>query len=159
MNGVPAGSDSFWSLWNVIPCTVKVGGQATGDCGLLRIPWLNSAVEVMTLNEEPGATAAVSAKSLQMARMSPVDGWMTTIELCGCAATALRAALSADELIVVPSDARFTGGRTIAWLFGTAVPAFFPAVSWISTSRPALTFAAGGAAAISCAMLVSPGAP
>src|ERR1700678_278939 len=128
---------------------VYVGGQVTADCGV-RIPALNSAVEVMTLNEEPGATAAVSAKSLKpsllaMARMSPVDGWMTTIELCGCAATALRAALSADELIVVASDARFTGARTIAGLFGTAVPAFLPTVSWISTSSPALTFAAGGA--------------
>ncbi len=128
----------------MIPWTVNVRGQLTGDCGLLRIPLLNSAVEVMTLNEEPGATAAVSAKSLKLsllaiARMSPVEGWMTTIELIACAATALRAALSADELIVVASDGRFTGETTIAWLSGTAVPAFFPTASWISTSRPALT--------------------
>ena len=79
----------------------------------------------MTFIEEPGATAAVSAKSLKpsllaMARMSPVDGWMTTIELIGCSATALRAAVSADELIVVASDGRFTGATTIAWLLGTA---------------------------------------
>src|ERR1700735_1150809 len=105
MNGVPAGSDSFWSLWYVIPWTLNVRGQLTGDCGLLRIPLLNSAVEVMTLNEEPGATAAVSAKSLSLsllaiARMSPVEGWMTTIELIACSPTALRAALSADALIV-----------------------------------------------------------
>src|SRR3984885_13391203 len=142
MNGVPAGSDSLWSLWYVIPWTGNVGGHVTGDCGLLRIPLLNSAVEVMTLNDEPGATAAVSAKSLKLsllaiARMSPVDGWMTTIELILCSPTALRGALSAAELIVVASDARFTGAVTIAWLLGTALLAFFPTVFWISTSRPA----------------------
>src|SRR5580692_4300545 len=125
---------------------------------------LNSAVEVMTLNEDPGATAAVSAKSLKpsllaIARMSPVDGWMTTIELCACAATALRAAISADELIVVASDARFTGAVTIAWLSVTALPLFFPAVFMISTSRPGLTLEAGGAAAMSREMLLSPASP
>ena len=111
----PGRLDSFWLLRQVIPWTLYVGGQLTGDCGLLRIPVLNSAVEVMTLSEEPGATAAVSAKSLKLsllaiARMSPVDGWMTTIELIACSATALRAALSADELIVVASDAEVHRG-------------------------------------------------
>src|ERR1700689_4728418 len=90
MNGVPAGSDSFWSLWYVIPWMVYVGGQVTADCGV-RIPALNSAVEVMTFIEEPGATAAVSAKSLKPsllapARMSPAGCWMTTIGMLGCMA-------------------------------------------------------------------------
>ncbi len=46
---------------------------------------------------EPGATSAVSAKSLKpsllaMARILPVDGWMTTIELLLCMSTAACAA-------------------------------------------------------------------
>ena len=62
-------------------------------------PALNSAVDVIVFIVEPGATLAVSAKSLNpallaMARMWPVDGWMTSIELCLCCLTALRAAAS-----------------------------------------------------------------
>ena len=87
---------------------------------------MNSAVEVMIFIEEPGATAAVSAKSLKpsllaTARMSPVDGWMTTIELLGCMATAARAAVSSAVLIVVVIDGMLSGAMTIAWLFGTAL--------------------------------------
>ncbi len=62
----------------------------------------------MTFIVEPGATSAVSAKSLKpallaMARILPVDGWITTIELCLCMPTALRARDSAFASIVVPS--------------------------------------------------------
>ncbi len=105
MNGVPAGSVSFWSLWKVMPCTVYVFGQATGLVGV-STPALSSAVDVMTFIVDPGETSEVSAKSLKpsllaMARILPVDGWMTTIELCLCMATAACAAASAVELIVV----------------------------------------------------------
>ena len=107
---------------------VYAGGQATAVCGVM-VPELNSAVEVMTFIEEPGATAAVSAKSLKpsllaTARMSPVDGWMTTIELLGCMATAARAAVSSVVVIVVVTDGMLSGAMTIAWLFATGLPLF-----------------------------------
>src|SRR5450756_608949 len=135
---------------------VYVAGQATGDVGV-STPALNSAAEVITFIEEPGATAAVSAKSLKpallaMARILPVDGWMTTIELFLCMATAARAADSADALIVVPTDGMFSGEMMTAAMFGTSLPA----VVWISTSSPELP-CPGGAAFISrFAALVRP---
>ncbi len=54
----------------------------------------------MTFIVDPGATWAVSAKSfwpalLAMARIWPVDGWITIIELLSCMATAARDAASA----------------------------------------------------------------
>jgi hypothetical protein len=69
----------------VIPCTVYVSGQDTGD-DADRTPLLISAAEVITFMVEPGATLAVSAKSLKpallaMARIFPVDGWMATIDV------------------------------------------------------------------------------
>src|SRR5580658_2569297 len=103
------------------------------------MPSVNSAVDVMIFIVEPGATLAVRAKSLKpsllaMARILPVEGWMTTIELLLCAATAERAAASACGLIVVFRAAMLFGGMTTAWLFGTR---WFEAV-WISTYRPGL---------------------
>src|ERR1700742_5174940 len=132
MNGVEAGSVSFWSLWKVLPCTVYVFGQATGLCGV-STPELSSAVDVMTFIVDPGETSAVSAKSLKpsllaIARILPVDGWMTTIELCLCMPTSACAADSALALIVVPTDGTSCGLTRAAWLFLTAVPA----VVWIS---------------------------
>src|SRR5580693_5778789 len=96
-----------------------------------------SAVDVMILKSEPGATCAVRAKSLKpslfaIARMSPVDGWMTTMELSLCWPTTLRAAASACGLIVVFRSAMLLGETTTAWLFGTALPF----AVWISTYRP-----------------------
>src|SRR6202000_1417108 len=121
MNGVPAGSVSPLSLWNVMPSTVYVFGQATGLDGL-STPALSSAVDVMTFIVDPGETSAVSAKSLKpsllaIARILPVDGWMTTIELCLCMPTAACAAVSADALIVVPTDGTSCGSTRTAWLF------------------------------------------
>jgi hypothetical protein len=86
---------------------------------------------------EPGATPAVSAKSLKpalfaIARMSPVDGWMATIALPLCIATAARAAFSACGMIVVARVGMLLGLMIGAWLLGTATPL---AVA-ISTSRP-----------------------
>ena len=66
---------------------------------------------------------------LAMARILPVDGWMATIELLGCIATAARAAASAVGSIVVVRFAMLFGATTTAWLFGTGLPAAF----WIST--------------------------
>jgi hypothetical protein len=71
-------------------------------------PALSSAVDVMIFIVDPGATAAVSAKSLSwalfaIARILPVDGWIATMALPLCAATALRAAASAFGSIVVES--------------------------------------------------------
>ena len=81
-------------------------------------PALNSAVDVMIFIVEPGATAAVSAKSLTpallaMARIWPVDGWIATIELPVCMATAARAAVSAFGLIVVESVGKLPGAMRI----------------------------------------------
>src|ERR1700740_2284226 len=59
MNGVPAGSDSPWSLWKVMPCTVYVFGQGTGLVGV-STPALNSAADVMTFIAEPGGAFAAS---------------------------------------------------------------------------------------------------
>src|SRR5487761_1123137 len=132
-HGVPGGSDSPWSLWYVTPCTVKAFGQVTGLFAETT-PALISAVELITFIDEPGATAAVSAKSLKpallaMARILPVDGWITTMALFLCIATALRAAFSADAVIVVARSGTLTGAVTTAWLLATALPA----VVWIST--------------------------
>src|SRR5215472_14999195 len=90
-----------------MPVIVTAAGHSTGLEGV-STPALNSAAEVMTFIVEPGATAAVSAKSLKpallaIARISPVDGLMTTIALPLCWATAARAAFSACGLIVVAS--------------------------------------------------------
>src|SRR6516162_4529155 len=139
-----------------MPCTVYAAGQAT----LLdaeRTPELSSAAAVITFIVEPGATWAVSAKSLKpallaIARILPVDGWMTTIELPLCMWTALRAAASACALIVVASDGMFCGGTTTAWLLGTALPA----AVWISTYRPGLPCPGGACFPSRFAMLVSP---
>src|ERR1700678_2645998 len=144
MNGVPAGSDSPWSLWYVIPWISNAGGQVTADCGV-RTPALNRAVDVMIFIEEPGATAAVSAKSLKpsllaTARMSPVDGWMTTIELLACMATAARAAVSSAVLIVVVTDGMLSGATTIACMFLTGLPLLVS----IWTSSPGLPWSAAG---------------
>ena len=91
----------------------------------------------MTFIVEPGATWAVSAKSLKpalfaMARMLPVDGWMTTIELCACIATAARAGFSAPGMIVVARVGMLFGLLMAAAVFGTATPLALA----ISTSRP-----------------------
>src|ERR1700674_2127956 len=99
-------------------------------------PAVNSAVDVMTFIVEPGATSAVSAKSLKpallaMARILPVDGWMATIELPACAATAERAADSARASIVVARLVMLFGAMMAAWLLGIALPLAF----WISTYR------------------------
>ena len=68
-NGVPAGSDSPWSLLYVTPCTVYVAGQVTGLFSEAS-PSLISAVEVMIFMVEPGATLAVRAKSLNWALLA-----------------------------------------------------------------------------------------
>src|ERR1700728_468077 len=139
---------------------VYVGGQVTADCGLAMVPELSRAVEVMTFIEEPGATAAVSAKSLKpsllaTARMSPVDGWMTTIELLGCMATAARAAVSSAVVIVVLTDGMWSGATTIAALSGRAVPL----VVSIWTSRPGLPSVDGRYLPMSVETLLSPASP
>src|SRR5258708_25692167 len=90
---------------------MKVFGHETWLAGL-STPSVNSAVEVTVFIVEPGATAAVSAKSLKpallaMARILPVDGWTTTIELLLCRPTADRAACSAAASIVVASPETF----------------------------------------------------
>jgi hypothetical protein len=68
----------------------------------------------------------VSAKSLKpallaMARILPVDGWMTTIELLACWPTADWAACSAAGLIVVASPETFLGATTTAWVLATGL--------------------------------------
>src|ERR1700726_1180869 len=109
-----------------MPWIVNVFGHATWLFGV-STPALNSAVEVMVFIVEPGATAAVSAKSLKpallaMARILPVDGWMTTIELLLCRPTADRAACSAAALIVVASPETFLGATTTARVPTTGLP-------------------------------------
>src|SRR5579859_2215555 len=106
-----------------MPWMVNAEGQATG-LWAVRAPELISAVDVMTFIVEPGATAAVSAKSLKpallaIARMWPVDGWMAIIELFLRMPTAERAADSARALIVVLSWVMLFGAMMAAWLFGT----------------------------------------
>ena len=112
---------------------------------------------MITFIVDPGATAAVSAKSfcpalLAMARILPVDGWMTTMALFGCIATALRAAFSACWLIVVARSAMFCGATTTAWLFATGWPL---AVS-IWTFRPGLPCPGGAPFSSRAAILFSP---
>src|ERR1700722_7300207 len=118
-----------------MPCTVYAAGHSTGLLSEVS-PSLISAVEVMIFMVEPGGTVAVRAKSLNwallaIARMSPVDGWSTTIALFSAPATAFRAARSACALIVVATRPA-PGGVTAAWLPGTAWLAEFS----IWTDRP-----------------------
>src|ERR1700685_3794406 len=127
-----------------MPVTVYVAGQATAVVGV-STPALNSAVDVMIFIVEPGATWAVSAKSLNpsllaMARILPVDGWMTTIELSGCLLTAASAVCSAEGSIVVASDGMFCGLRMIAWLSLTGLSA----AGWGSAARARLGGPGGG---------------
>src|SRR5258708_8775911 len=115
---------------------MKVFGHETWLAGL-STPAVNSAVEVTVSIGEPGATAAVSAKSLKpallaMARILPVDGWMTTIELLLCRPTADRAACSAAAPIVVASPETFPGATTTARVLTRGLPV----LPCISTFRP-----------------------
>src|SRR6185437_11301951 len=140
-----------------MPCTVYFAGQATGLFGL-STPALNRAADVITFIVEPGATWAVSAKSLKpsllaMARMWPVDGWMITIELFLCIATAERAADSACWVIVVLTLCTLDGGTTTAWLLATGLP--FAVSIW--TYRPGAPCPGGAVFPSRFAMLFSPG--
>src|ERR1039457_2570436 len=90
-----------------------------------------------------------------MARMLPVEGWMTTIELFVRAATAARAAGSAGALIVAGRLGMLFGGMTTAWLFGTS---WFLAV-WISTYRPGVPCPGGALRCSRLAIVVSPASP
>src|SRR5215472_11815103 len=128
MNGVDGGSVSPLSLWYVMPWMVNFFGHSTWVEGV-STPSLNSAVEVTVFIVEPGATAAVSAKSLNpallaMARILPVDGWITTIELSRWAVTAAWAASSAGSSIVVARPATFLGATSTDRLPATIWPAF-----------------------------------
>src|SRR5215813_6957395 len=112
-----------------MPSIVKVFGHKTWLAGV-STPSVNRAVEVMVFIVEPGATAAVSAKSLKpallaMARILPVDGWMTTIELFLCRWTADRAACSAAASIVVARSETFLGETTTAWVLARGLPRLF----------------------------------
>src|ERR1700733_10149888 len=49
------------ALWNVSPSTVIVGGQLAGESGVR--PWRIRAVEVSTLNVDPGGDWPCSAPS------------------------------------------------------------------------------------------------
>src|SRR5262249_15492197 len=136
MNGVDAGSDSPLSLWYLIPWIVKTFGHATWLSGV-STPSANSAVEVTVFMVEPGATRAVSAKSLKpallaTARILPVDGWMTTIELSLCWRMADWAARSAAASMVVANPETFLGAIRAALVWATGLSFLV----WISTSRP-----------------------
>src|SRR5271166_5234095 len=87
-----------------------------------------------------------------MARMFPVEGWMTTIELSWWVATAARAAASALALIVVARLGMLFGGMTTAWLFGIT---WFEAV-WISTYRPGVPRPGGALPCSNPTIVVSP---
>ena len=71
------------ALWNTSPSTVIVGGQLAGDAGVS--PCSISAVDVITLNDEPGGKAPPSAWSnslesgtLTAARIAPVEALTAT---------------------------------------------------------------------------------
>src|SRR5258708_31471530 len=138
---------------------MKVFGHETWLAGL-STPSVNSAVEVTVFIVEPGATAAVSAKSLKpallaMARILPIDGWMTTIELFLCLATADRADRSAAASIVVGSPETFLGATTTAWLLTTGLPVLVR----ISTFRPGDPYPGGAPVSRIAAMLCRPASP
>ena len=69
-----------------------------------------------------------------MARIAPVDGRSTTIELRGFFATAVRASDSIVELIVVLTTEVFTGFSSVVELPLSALPAAVVR----STARPAV---------------------
>jgi hypothetical protein len=90
-----------------------------------------------------------------MARILPVDGCRTTIELPACMPTALRAAASARGSIVVPTLGMLFGAMTTAWLLATGCPV----AVWISTYRPGLPWAVVPFCSSNCAILSSPLSP
>ncbi len=119
---------------------------------------MSSAVDVMILLVEPGATRAVSAKSLSpslfaTARMSPVVGWMITIELSAWSATADSAAASAVGLNVVLTTPVFTG--LLSWSVVFAIGWPFAPCSSIST--PGVPWPVGALFSSALAMLRTPG--
>ena len=133
------------------------GPDATGVFAVTYPP-LISAVDVTILKSEPGATRAVKAKSFwptlfAIARMWPVDGWITTIALLFFILTAACAACSAFGSMVVASSPMFCGETTTAWLFGTALPAAFS----ICTDRPGTPFPAGAVFCSRLEIVFSPG--
>ena len=135
-NGVPAGRLSPSELPKSSPSIEIVFGHSTACEVEVTSPEFSSAVEVMILLVDPGAIRAVSAKSLPpslfaTARMSPVEGWITTIELCGYAPTACIAAVSTCSSMVVLRVPVFTGSLSLSVVPLMAVPSAF--CSWIST--------------------------
>src|SRR5882757_3495105 len=93
----------------------------------------------MILKVEPGAKPPVSAVSplpelFATARIAPVEGRSTTIELRAFLATAERASASAVGLIVVLTTEVFTGFRSVVVVPVTALPD----ASAISTAMPAV---------------------
>src|SRR5215472_12519487 len=72
------------SLWMTVPSIVVVPGQGCGVAGVRFVPW-NAAVAVTILNVEPGgyrpvsglSPAVIAAVFAAIARMWPVDGWIT----------------------------------------------------------------------------------
>ena len=102
--------------------------------------------EVTVLNVEPGATWASRASSrplpvlFAIARMLPVDGWITTIELSGARCTACSAASCTAATIVV-----FTAPVLSGWEIWSTFAVTLPAAFWIWTSWPGMLFGETGA--------------
>src|ERR1700760_948329 len=89
-NDVPGGSLSPPALLITSPLASTCGGHSTCWLGDLTRPVVNRAVEGMVLFVNPRATCAGSAESFPpalfaTARISPVLGWITPIELSACA--------------------------------------------------------------------------
>src|SRR6266700_4734575 len=97
---------SLSALWNTSPSTVAVPGQLAADRGVS--PWLISAVDVITLNVEPGgkppsmAWSNPPALTDTAASTAPVEAFTaTSAALFFCPASAVSAARCTDGSIVV----------------------------------------------------------
>ena len=95
------------ALWNTSPSTVAVPGQLAAELGVS--PWVISAVEVITLNVEPGGKPPSMAWSKPpeltetAARTSPVEAFTATSAalFCSPARAASAACCVAGSIVVV----------------------------------------------------------
>ena len=108
---------SLSALWNTSPSTVAVPGQLAADRGVS--PWLISAVDVITLNVEPGGKPPSMAWSNPpeltdtAASTAPVEAFTaTSAALFFSLASAASAARCTDGSIVVVTGLPGCGG---AW--------------------------------------------
>ena len=133
---------SLSALWNTSPSTVAVPGQLAADRGVS--PWVISAVEVITLNVEPGGKPPSMAWSKPpeltetAAKTAPEAAFTaTSAALLRSPASAASAACCVAESIVVVTGVPGRGGSvaTVATRVPLSVTTVTVAPGWPASWR------------------------